>query len=162
MILDNLDGLELLREHGIRVPSDNERTKAIAGGTDIVIECKDDPVQGRIVEIRSGTHHAHRLAPIDEFQAEAMLSDFGAKHGIASNEKETRMLAHLLLRASAVFSEDAIEGVLLDPVRLHHGAYDVLGAKIEASRAVTLNRRLDPHAHDRKGLPFRANGRMER
>ena len=124
--------------------------RTIEPGTDIAIECRNDPTLGPIVEIRSGTHHAHRLAPIDELQAEAMLNEFHAKHGIAPAAKATRMLAHLLLRVGAVFAEDGIERVMLDPIRLHDSTYDVIGASVEARHPIALNRRLGKHAHDRR------------
>ena len=124
--------------------------RSIESGTDIAIECRNDPKLGPIVEIRSGSHHAHRLAPVDELQAEAMLNEFHAKHGIAPAEKATRMLAHLLLRVCAVFAEAAIERVTLDPIRLHDSTYDVISASVEARHPIALNRRLGKHAHDRR------------
>ena len=124
--------------------------RIIEAGTDIAIECRNDPTLGPIVEIRSGTHHVHRLALVDEMQAEAMLGEFHAKHGIAPAEKATRMLAHLILRVCAVFAEAAIERVTLDPIRLHDSTYDVIGASVEARHPIALNRRLGKHAHDRK------------
>ena len=153
MVLETLDGLEFLREHGIRVPGARARTRATEGA-DVVVDCRNDPMLGRIVELRSGAHRVHRLTPLDAYQAAAMLGELESKGGIAHDAKTIRTIEHLLLRADAAFAEDAVERVLLAPVRLHDGTYDVLDATVEASRPIHLNRRLDRHARDRTGSIF--------
>lgn len=124
--------------------------RSIPAGTDIVIECRDDVTLGRIAELRCGTHHVQRLVPIESVQAESMLAEFHAKHGIAHDAKSTRMLAHLIERLSALFADPGISRLSLNPVRLHDSTYDVIDATVEARRAVPLKPRLAPHAHDRK------------
>lgn len=125
--------------------------RQIETGTDIAIEARDDAVLGRIVEIRGGGHVANRVVPLGEDQAEAMLAEFHAKHGIASSEARARMLAHILLRVSEIFADDAIVRMSLDPVRIAENSYDVLAAHIVARRPLMLHRRLAKDAHDRKG-----------
>lgn len=119
-------------------------------GTDIAIEGRDDPSIGRIVELRCGERRVYRLHPLTEDLSTAMLSEFHSKNGIAAGEKATHMLSHLLLRVSELFSDDAIESMLLSPIRLHDNTYHVLNAVISAKRALPLNKRLDKHAHDKK------------
>jgi hypothetical protein len=122
----------------------------VANGTDIAIEGRNDPKLGRIIELRCGAHHVHRLHPLTEDLAESMLSDFHSKRGIAANEKATRMLVHLLERISSVYEDEAIERVLLDPIRLHDNSYHVLNATIASKRSLSLHKRLARDAHDKK------------
>ncbi len=125
--------------------------RAVPAGTDVVIDARHDPALGRIVEIRSGAHVASRPHPLAAHRAEAMLEEFHTKHGIASNEARTRMLAHLLERVSGILDDGSIDRLTLDPVRVHGNSYHVLGVRATAKRPLGLNRRLAPHAHDRKG-----------
>jgi len=126
--------------------------RILEDGTDIVVEARDDAVLGRIVEVRGGGHVAHRLHPLGEEQAEGMLGEFHARHGIASSEARTRMLAHLLVHVSEIFEDDAIERLTLDHVRVADNSYEVIDVHIAAKRPLDLKRRLGRHAHDRKGF----------
>ncbi len=126
--------------------------RSISSGTDIAIECRNDEELGRIVELRSGSHRVHRLVPIESLQAETMLDDFHAKHGIAHDAKSTRMLAHLIERLCVIFADPGVTRITLDPVRLHDSTYDVLGAAVEARRALPLKPRLARDAHDSKAF----------
>lgn len=122
----------------------------VDAGTDIAIEGRDDPSIGRIIELRCGERRVHRLHPLTPDLSMAMLSEFQSKNGIASGEKAAHMLSHLLLRVSELFSEDAIESIMLSPVRLHDNSYHVLHAVISAKRSLPIRKRLDRHAHDKK------------
>jgi hypothetical protein len=121
-------------------------------GTNITIEGRDDEKIGRIVELRCGTHAVHRLHPLSLDQAEAMLSEFRSKRGIAASEKAARMLTHLLVRVSEAYEDENISQLLLDPVRLHDNRYEVLDAVLRSKRALHLNPRLDKHARDKKSF----------
>lgn len=121
-------------------------------GTDLVIEARDDAKLGRLIEIRGGGHVAHRLAPLGEDQAEAMLVEFHAKHGVASSEARTRMLAHLLIHVSDIFEDDAIDRMTLGQVRVADNTYEVVDVHVVAKKPLDLHRRLGRHAHDRKGF----------
>lgn len=211
-IIDFEDGLELLREHDIRVvrarvvesaddavsfaarrtidlrilaPSDvdertiepglrasdkirgayarlHERVLAHPGsrilarrilevGNDVAIEGRDDADLGRIVEIRSGDRAAHRLHPLGEQRAEAMLAELHAKLGVASSGARTRMLAHLLLHVSSVFDDEAIERVVLDQVRVADNSYEVADAHVFAKGPLAFERRRGGPARERDG-----------
>ena len=127
-------------------------------GTDVVIDARDDAVLGRIVEIRGGGHVAHGYHPLGEDHAEAMLAEFHAKHGIASSDARTRMLAHDLMRVSKKFENDAIVRITLDPVRVHDNSYHVLDVHILVKRPLHLNRRIAPRSRP----PSRGIGREKR
>lgn len=133
--------------------------RSVEAGADVVIDARDDAILGRIVELRGGGHAAHRLLPLGERQAEALLGEFDAKHGIAANETQTRMLANLLLRISDICADDAVARITLDPVRVRGNSYDVLAVHVAAKRPLQLHRRLAKHAHDRKGY-YAPSGRQ--
>lgn len=134
--------------------------RILEDGTDIVVEARDDTTLGGIVEIRGGSHVAHRLHPVGEDQAEGMLAEFHAKHGIASSEARTRMLAHLLLHVSEIFEDDAIERMTLDQIRVADNSYEVVDVHVVANKPLDLKRRLGRHAHDRKGYLSSSSGKL--
>ena len=150
-----------LQEHSLAHPGSRILARRILeDGTDVAVEARDDATLGRIVEIRGGTHVAHRLHPLGEDQAEGMLVEFHAKHGIASSEARTYMLAHLLLHVSEIFEDDAIERMTLAQVRVADNSYEVVDVHVVANRPLDLNRRLGRHAHDRKGYLSSSSGKL--
>jgi hypothetical protein len=148
MILETLEALELLRERGVRtthVPYQSDTH------LDVALECAEDLMVGRTIELRSGGRCLERLGPVDSLQAQTIANEFCAKLGLAAGAETTRALADAILRAEDAFAIEGVERLVLDPVRLHDGTYDVICATIEASRALPVRRRAVRHVRDRGG-----------
>lgn len=131
---------------------------AVERGVDVVIEGRRDPKLGPILVLDVGTHRVERMCPLDESGAESMLDDFGSKHGIGSSAQHRGMLAGLLAGVSEMFLDAELTSLRLDPVRIHDNTYHVLDATIEAPRRPHFRKRLEPHAHDRKGYGYNPSG----
>jgi hypothetical protein len=155
MNIDTADALEALKHYGIQVAAG----KADHTGTSIVVAGEVDDVEGRTIALRSGPHAIRRMVPLGEAGAEVLASHLqGAHHRLAS-ESARRLLEHLLLRCSAMFEDTEIDTFRLD-IRLHEHSYAVVDAAMTAPSPLHLKKRLDPHAHDRKGSQYRPAGRQ--
>jgi hypothetical protein len=148
MILGTLEALELLRERGVRTTHVPYRSDA---HVDVAVECSEDLMLGRTIALRSGGRCLECLGPVDSMQAETIADEFCAKIGFDAGAEATRALADAILGAEDAFAIEGVERLVLDPVRLHDGTYDVICATIEASRALPVRRRVVRHARDRPG-----------
>jgi len=132
---------------------------ACARGTDIVISGDTSEVYGKTLGLRSATHAVSGMVPIGEAEAQTLVDNFEEHHGLGSRDATSRMLAHLLLKASALFAETPLTQLAID-VRLHENAYTVLDVSMTSLRALHLPERLSKHAHDRKAEEFHPAGRQ--
>jgi hypothetical protein len=149
MILGTLEALELLRKRGVRTTHVPYQSDA---HLDVALECTADLMLGRSIELRSGGRCLEYLSPVDTSQALTIAGEFCAKLGIDAGAAATRALADAILVAEDAFAMEGVERLVLDPVRLHDGTYDVICATIEASCALPVKRRAVRHGRDRSGL----------
>ena len=145
--------LSVLRDHGIDVArigdTDNgDETIASVNAVDVAIECSDDLMLGRTIELRSAGRRVDRLSPVDVSQALAMAGELYAALGATDRDESVRHLAGLIVRAESVFAIAGVERVVLDPVRAYDGGYGVVDATIEARRSLPFRRRAMRHVRD--------------
>jgi hypothetical protein len=148
MILGTLEALELLRERGIRTTHIPYRSDA---HVDVALECSENLMLGRTIELRSAGRCLECLSPVDTSRAETIADEFCAKLGLDAGAEATRALADAILGAEDAFAIEGVERLVLDPVRLHDGTYDVICATIEASRALPVRRRTLRHTRNHPG-----------
>jgi hypothetical protein len=153
-----MDTLEFLKGYDIRVVGGGRGDHpSAAGGRQLTVAVHDDQTQGKIIQVRSGAHEAHRLMPLDESQAEAMVAPpflGGASHH--HTEVARRMLAHLLVKVSHMCVDSGIERCELD-VSLHENEYHVLKADITSPHALHVTKRV---VHDRRSEGYRPSGKQ--
>lgn len=117
----------------------------------------DDPAYGRSVVLRCSAGEVKRRSPLGEYQAEAMLKEFG--HEVAHDEHQRRALAHMLVKASRLYEETGIDRLELDLVFVHRDTYTIARATI-STHEPKLQRRLAPHAHDDRSRGYRPSGKQ--
>jgi len=133
MILGTHEALELLRERGVRTTHVPYRSDA---HLDVALECSEDLMLGRTIELRSGGRRLECLSPVDTSQAETIADQFCARLGLNAGVIEaTRALADAIRGAEDAFAIEGVERLVLDPVRLHDGTYDVICATIALRQA---------------------------
>jgi hypothetical protein len=151
-----MDTLEFLKSYDIRtVGSGRGDAPSAAAGITMKIAAYDDPVRGKIIDLRSGAHHAERLMPLEEFQAEEMVARFVSAHEHHGGEKELRTLAHLLVKVSHMYLESGIERCDLD-VSLHENGYSVRSAQIRSAHPLHVTKRV---VHDPKQAIYQPTGK---
>jgi hypothetical protein len=128
-------------------------------GTDVVIAGRNEEGRKYLI-LRGAVHSVQRTTPLDEAGAELLALNFQGHHHHGTSEKTRRMLEHLLLRVSDFFEESGVESFELDPVRMREGNYVVLDATLRSQRPLTVKRRLEHDAHDRKGFEYHPSGRQ--
>jgi hypothetical protein len=151
------------RELTARVESAGGKIVAEASteqGSDIAIEGRTDASLGKVVVLRSRTHSVERMMPLEADGAQTLVAGFQAHHHQPPSEKTRRMLEHLVMRAAAFFEESGAESFALDPVRLHENSYTILDATLRSLGPLHVDKRLAPHAHDRKGYDYHPSGRQ--
>ncbi len=127
---------------------------AVSAGTEISILGLFDPKLGsKVIVVRAFDHEVRRMVPIGEMGAEALVSAFRSN---PRHAKTRKMIEHLLLRLSDLYTEEDVEEFELDPVRLHEDAYTVLDATLRAKRTIHVPKRLGDH--DRKVAEYRPSG----
>jgi ATP-grasp domain len=132
----------------------------IEPGTDIRIEGRTDAALGKCLTLSSRVHSVERMVPIDTQGAQALAEHFQGYHHRGDSEKSRRMLEHLLMRVSQLFSDEpGVESFTLSPLRIHENSYTVLDAIVTLSGPIHSRKRLDAHAHDRKGH-YQPSGRQ--
>ncbi|MHB8147781.1 MAG: hypothetical protein ACYDGM_11060 [Vulcanimicrobiaceae bacterium] len=128
-------------------------------GTDIVIFGKADASLGKTIGVHSATHTVQQAVPLGEDGAKVLASDYEGYGHHGSRESARRMLEHLLVRISDLFTETEVREFRLD-VRLHENEYTVFDASMTSLKALHIKPRLDKRAHDRKGDEYRPAGRQ--
>jgi hypothetical protein len=124
----------------------------IEPGTDIRIEGRTDPALGKCLKLSGRVHSVERIVPIDTRGAQALAEHFAGYHHRGDSEKSRRMLEHLLMRVSHFFEDEpGVESFRLSPLRVHENSYTVLDAVVTLSGPLHTKKRLEAHAHDRKG-----------
>jgi hypothetical protein len=142
-----MDTLGFLKSYDIRtIGSGHGDASSAAGGTALKIA---------VYELHSGAHMAHRLLPLEEFQAEEMVAGFVPAHGHHSSEKQLRTLAHLLVKISHMYVESGMERCDLE-VALHENGYCVCSAQIKTLHELHVPKRV---VHDRKQTGYQPTGK---
>ncbi|MHB8461559.1 MAG: hypothetical protein ACYDA1_02835 [Vulcanimicrobiaceae bacterium] len=153
--LDDAEAHTLLERFGLHVPITDERYLAHAQvnrGLCVTIDGHfDEDLGAKVIELLVDSVSAHRMCPLSELQANALLDEIHAKRDIFPHESAfSHMVTHLLIKCSKLYSESGIDGFVLYPVYLQEKDYRIGVARMFRSKALHLKERLEPHAHDRK------------
>jgi len=145
----------LLAKYGIHVAKGD---RVVPPGTEIAIDGFINPDGRRVIRARSSAHAAERIVPLGDAAARALVDGLRSRGHHVPDGAARRMLEHLFMRVSAMFSDAELAAFLLDPVRLHESGYVVIAATVSAPAAINVPPRLDRHARDHK--TFRATGQQ--
>jgi hypothetical protein len=142
---------ELLRQKGIDVkpadevqhPSIGKRDRAVATVT-LGRGARDDTT----IRIELLRQSAQRLIPLSEYEAESMVTELHAEGALHGAEHVRRMLAHVLVKLSEVFTEHELVKMVVSPLTLWDGGYRVDGVQIESRHRIHL---AEPPLNDARG-----------
>jgi hypothetical protein len=110
--------------------------------------------------LRHADHGLKRLTPLGEGGAE-VLATISSRITIAARTNTDAACSNIshCARPSLSRAQRSTRSYST-PIRLHENAYTVLDAWIEASSPPHFEKQLERHAHDRKGIGYRATGRQ--
>jgi len=151
-LLSNADAVELLNRHGIHAPVDGERARRrlqIDRGTPIGIQAVHDENGQSFIALRAHRFGTMRLCPVSFLSAESMVEQLHAEGCVPISPAVRLMLVNLLVRASKLFVEEALEQLSLDPVYVREHDYRIGWLKMFSTKELHVHKRLAPDAHDR-------------
>jgi hypothetical protein len=131
---------------------------AVDRGTDVTVDGAEvEKVGHKVVGLTTPSHSARRTIPLDDAEADELVTHFRELHRRGRGERTRRMVARLLARASRFFEDSGIDGFKLSPVRIHENSYTVLDAVVTTQRRIHVKKRA---AHDEKTVGFVPSGKQ--
>ncbi|MBC5826060.1 MAG: hypothetical protein GIX02_14805 [Candidatus Eremiobacteraeota bacterium] len=132
---------ELLRRKGIDVkPADEPQHPSIGKHDRAVatVTLSREPRGDTTIRIELLRQSAQRLIPLSEYEAESMVTELHAEGALHGAEHVRRMLAHVLVKLSEVFTEHQLVKMVVSPLTLWDGGYRVDGVQIESLQPIHL------------------------
>ncbi len=159
------DATELLNRHGIHAPVDDEherRQRRIDRGTPIGIQAVHDENGQSFIALRAHHFGTMRLCPVSLSSAESMVDQLHLEGRVPLKPTLRLMLTNLLVRASKLFVEEALEQFSLDPVYVREHDYRIGRVKMLSTKELHVHKRLAPDAHDRGAVfAYRPTARVK-
>lgn len=146
------DARALLDRHGIHAPFDDEHERRgfrIDRGTPIGIQAVHDENGQSFIALHAHRFGTMRLCPVSLLSAESMVDQLHVEGRVPLSPTLRLMLTNLLVRASKLFVEEALEKLSLDPVYVRERDYRIGRAKMLSTKELRIHKRLAPDAHDR-------------
>ena len=117
------------------------------------VDCSNEAQNGAHMEITIAKHVAKRQLPLGEYEAQTLVDEFVAEHLLPAEPALRAMVAHVFVRFSRLFSENAaLSRLLCKELFIHHSDYRVEHVQIWVDSPLHVKPRLTPHAHDRKAM----------
>src|SRR5579872_621096 len=146
----------LLAKYHIHKPVTDERFlhhADVTRGVPLSIICLTDPYAGKQIIVSSNRKRCVQACPLSLQHAEMLVGELGDQGIFSSTPAEREMLAHLLLRCSELFVHEGLQRFYLAPVYVRPNDYRIGHASMSSGSRISIEQRLDPHAHD-KGAVF--------
>jgi hypothetical protein len=144
---------ELLARHGIAQPvvEGSGKRSASEGGRIASIHVWGDEDGARLsLTLQSVRFEA--ACPLDESHAMALVESFRESRLLPSEPSFERMLAHLLMKVSAMYFDSGAQTLTLDRVHLHAASYFVGPVTLTRGKALHVKPRLESDSHDRHAV----------
>lgn len=109
--VDSQSAIRLLRIYGISAPVADERFATHNGartGIPVTIDGIVDPESGPLMRLKISGKRISRMAPVDEPQAQALVSEFHDEMLLAPEGKNDLTLSHLLVKCSKLYKDSGI------------------------------------------------------
>jgi hypothetical protein len=163
-LLPYQDARELLDRHGIHAPVGHEqgRRSRIDCGTPIGIQAVRDENGQSFIALRAHHFGTMRMCPVSLSFAESMVDQLHLEGQVPLSPTLRVMLTNLLVRASKLFVEEALEQLSLDPVYVREHDYRIGRARMFSTKELHVHKRLAPDAHDRGAVfAYRPTARLK-
>ncbi len=164
-LLSYEDAGELLDRHGIHAPVDDERERRhgrSGRGTPIGIEAVHGENGQSFIALRAHRYVTMRLCSVSLSSAQSMVGQLHLEGRVPLSPTLRLMLTNLLVRASKLFVEEALEQFLIDPVYVREHDYRIGRVKMLSTKEPHIRKRLAPDAHDRGAVfAYRPTARVE-
>ena len=154
-LLSEPDTIALLEKFGLlgRTPQHQPIGSSNNLGIVTKVDCSNEAQNGAHMEITIAKHVAKRQLPLGEYEAQTLVDEFVAEHLLPAEPALRAMVAHVFVRFSRLFSENAaLSRLLCKELFIHHSDYRVEHVQIWVDSPLHVKPRLTPHAHDRKAM----------